>query len=209
MRYLREQLDDPDAVDCGRCDNCGGLSLSPPSCEPRPPSASARPALAPGVAIEPRKMWPTALANLGLDLKGKIGTGPAEGRAIARLTDLGHGQALRELFAAGVPDGPVPPSLAQGLMTVMKDWSGEWAERPVALVHVESATRPQLVADLAAGLARVMQLPVVGTWAIVDPSVAPGRGATNSAQRVAAVHGATSCAPTSPRARCCSSTTSS
>ena len=25
MRYLREQLDDPDATDCGRCDNCGGL----------------------------------------------------------------------------------------------------------------------------------------------------------------------------------------
>lgn len=186
MRYLREQLDDPDAVDCGRCDNCGGLSLATAVSDEAVASASAR-LSRPGVAIEPRKMWPTALANLGLDLKGKIGTGPGEGRAIARLTDLGHGQALRELFGEGVPDGPVPPSLAQGLMTVMKDWSGEWAERPVAIVHVESATRPRLVADLAAGLARVMQLPVVGTWAIVDPSVAPGRGATNSAQRVAAV----------------------
>lgn len=186
MRYLREQLDDPDAADCGRCDNCGGLSLVTAVSEEAVASASAR-LSRPGVAIEPRKMWPTALANLGLSLKGKIGSGPAEGRAIARLTDLGHGQALRELFAVGVPDGPVPPSLAQGLMTVMKDWSGAWAERPVALVHVESATRPQLVADLAAGLSRVMQLPLVGTWAIADPSVAPGRGATNSAQRVAAV----------------------
>ena len=27
MRFLREQLDDPDAEDCGRCDNCGGLEL--------------------------------------------------------------------------------------------------------------------------------------------------------------------------------------
>lgn len=186
MRYLRQQLDDPDAADCGRCDNCGGLSLASAVSEESVASASAR-LSRPGVAIEPRKMWPTALANLGLGLKGKIGAGPAEGRAVARLTDLGHGQALRELFAEGVPDGPVPPSLAQGLMTVMKDWSGEWAERPVAIVHVESATRPQLVADLAAGLARVMQLPVVGTWAIADPSIAPGRGATNSAQRVAAV----------------------
>ncbi|WP_157559738.1 RecQ family ATP-dependent DNA helicase [Nocardioides sp. Soil777] len=186
MRYLREQLDDPDAVDCGRCDNCGGLSLTTTVSDEAVASASAR-LSRPGVAIEPRKMWPTALANLGLGLKGKIGSGPSEGRAIARLTDLGHGQALRELFAEGVPDGPVPPSLAAGLMTVMKDWSSEWAERPVAIVHVESATRPQLVADLAAGLSRVMQLPVVGTWAIADPSVGPGRGATNSAQRVAAV----------------------
>lgn len=186
MRYLREQLDDPDAADCGRCDNCGGLSLTTAVSDEAVASASAR-LSRPGVAIEPRKMWPTALANLGLGLKGKIGSGPSEGRAIARLTDLGHGQALRELFAEGVADGPVPPSLAAGLMTVMKDWSGEWGERPVAIVHVESATRPQLVADLAAGLARVMQLPVVGTWAIADPSVGPGRGATNSAQRVAAV----------------------
>lgn len=186
MRYLREQLDDPDAVDCGRCDNCGGLSLTTTVSDEAVASASAR-LSRPGVAIDPRKMWPTALANLGLGLKGKIGSGPSEGRAIARLTDLGHRQALRELFAEGVPDGPVPPSLAAGLMTVMKDWSSEWAERPVAIVHVESATRPQLVADLAAGLSRVMQLPVVGTWAIADPSVAPGRGSTNSAQRVAAV----------------------
>lgn len=186
MRYLREQLDDPEAVDCGRCDNCGGLTLAATVSDEAVASASAR-LSRPGVAVEPRKMWPTALANLGLDLKGKIAAGPDEGRAIARLTDLGHGQALRELFAEGVADGPVPPSLAAGLMTVMKDWSREWAERPVAIVQVESATRPQLVADLAAGLSRVMQLPIVGHWAIADPSVDPGRGATNSAQRVAAV----------------------
>ena len=33
----------------------------------------------PGVAIEPRKLWPTALANLGLELKGKIANGPSTG----------------------------------------------------------------------------------------------------------------------------------
>jgi ATP-dependent DNA helicase RecQ len=33
----------------------------------------------------------------------------------------------------------------------------------------------------------VMQVPVVGTWAIHDPSVPPRAGASNSAQRVAAV----------------------
>jgi ATP-dependent DNA helicase RecQ len=32
-----------------------------------------------------------------------------------------------------------------------------------------------------------MRLSVVGTFSVVDESVAPGRGATNSAQRVAAV----------------------
>ncbi|MFC6344068.1 RecQ family ATP-dependent DNA helicase, partial [Nocardioides hankookensis] len=28
MRFLREQLDDPETADCGRCDNCGGLAIA-------------------------------------------------------------------------------------------------------------------------------------------------------------------------------------
>ncbi len=52
---------------------------------------------------------------------------------------------------------------------------------------VESSTRPTLTDDLAAGLSRRLQVPIVGRWAIVDPDIAPGRGAANSAQRVAAV----------------------
>ena len=140
-----------------------------------------------GVVVEPRKMWPTALANLGLDLKGKIAAGAEPGRAVARLTDLGHGQALRALFREDTPDSPVPPGLAQAVMDVMKDWAPAWSSRPDAIVVVESETRPTLTRDLADGLSRVMQVPVVGTWAIRDHSVPPRAGQTNSAQRVAAV----------------------
>lgn len=186
MRYLREQLDDPDASDCGRCDNCGGLTLSTSVSETSVAEAGQR-LSRPGVAIEPRKMWPTALANLGVDLKGKITAGAETGRVVARLTDLGHGQALRELFREGAPDGPVPPALAQAVMDVMKDWSSQWSSRPTAIVVAESATRPQLTRDLGESLARVMQVPVVGTWAIRDDSVPPRAGQSNSAQRVAAV----------------------
>jgi len=186
MRFLREQLDDPGAEDCGRCDNCGGLSVATDVSAEAVAAAGERLAR-PGVVVEPRKMWPTALANLGVDLKGKITDAAEPGRAVARLTDLGHGQALRTLFRADTPDGPVPPQLASAVLEVMKDWSGSWPARPDAIVHVESATRPTLTADLAEGLSRVMQVPVVGRWAIVDPEVAPGQGAANSAQRVAAV----------------------
>lgn len=186
MRYLREQLDDPEAADCGRCDNCGGLTLSTSVSEAAVTEAGQR-LSRPGVVLEPRRMWPTALANLGLDLKGKIAEGAEPGRTVARLTDLGHGQALRALFREDTPDGPVPPGLAQAVMDVMKDWATEWTSRPDAIVVVESATRPTLVRDLADGLSRVMQVPVVGTWAIRDPSVPPRAGQANSAQRVAAV----------------------
>lgn len=186
MRYLREQLDDVEAADCGRCDNCGGLALSLAVSEAAVAEAGER-LSRPGVVLEPRKMWPTALANLGLDLKGKISDAAEPGRVVARLTDLGHGQALRALFREDTPDGPVPPGLAQAVMDVMKDWAPLWSSRPDAIVVVESATRPTLVRDLADNLARVMQVPLVGTWAIRDQTVPPRAGQSNSAQRVAAV----------------------
>ncbi|MFC7495668.1 MULTISPECIES: RecQ family ATP-dependent DNA helicase [unclassified Nocardioides] len=182
MRYLREQLDDPDAVDCGRCDNCGGLSVATEISAAAVEEAEARLAR-PGVVVEPRKMWPTALANLGVDLKGKIREAAEEGRAVARLTDLGYGNALRELFSPATPDGPVPVSLVRAVIEVLGDW-----RPPVdGIVVVESATRPTLTADLADGLSRYLKVPVVGRWAIVDPDVVPGQGAANSAQRIAAV----------------------
>jgi ATP-dependent DNA helicase RecQ len=182
MWFLRDQLDDPEATDCGRCDNCGGLGLSTDVSTAAVEEAGAR-LSRPGVVIEPRKMWPTALANLGVDLRGKIGDGAAEGRAVARLTDLGHGQALRDLFRPGAPDGSVPVPLVKAVIEVL----GDWRPRIDGLVVVESATRPTLTADLADGLSRFLRVPVLGRWAIADPSVEPGRGAMNSAQRVAAV----------------------
>lgn len=182
MRYLREQLDDPEAADCGRCDNCGGLDLSAEVSAASVEEAEAR-LSRPGVVVEPRKMWPTALANLGIDLKGKIAEAADEGRAVARLTDLGYGNALRELFAPGTPDGPVPVPLVNAVIEVLGDW-----RPPVdGLVVVESVRRPMLTEDLAAGLSRYLRVPVLGRWAVVDPDVLPGQGAANSAQRVAAV----------------------
>ncbi len=182
MWFLRDQLDDPEATECGRCDNCGGLDLSVDVSEAAVQEAEAR-LSRPGVVVEPRKMWPSALANLGVELKGKIADAASEGRTVARLTDLGYGQPLRELFRPGTPDGPVPLPLVRAVVEVLGDW------RPTVggIVFVESATRPMLTADLADGLSRFLKVPVLGRFAIVDPSVAPGQGAANSAQRVAAV----------------------
>jgi ATP-dependent DNA helicase RecQ len=185
MWFLRDQLDDPDVESttrCGRCDTCGGLQLSTSVSDGAVDEARTRLAR-PGVVVEPRAMWPTALANLGLELRGRIGDAAEPGRAVARLTDLGHGQALRELFAEPPIDQRVPDGLVQAVVEVLHDW------RPHVdgIVVVESATRPILTSDLAEGLSRFLKKPVVGRWAIADPTVEPGQGAMNSAQRVAAV----------------------
>ena len=67
MRFLREQLDDPEAADCGRCDNCGGLALSADLSEDALTEAAARLAR-PGRAWSSpagcgRPPWPTSAST--------------------------------------------------------------------------------------------------------------------------------------------------
>src|ERR1700761_6744057 len=56
MRFLREQLDDPGATDCGRCDNCGGLTLDP-TIAANSVSTAETVLAQPGVILEARRMW--------------------------------------------------------------------------------------------------------------------------------------------------------
>lgn len=188
MWFLRDQLDDPDVTDdtrCGRCDTCGGIDV--PTDVSEAAVVEARERLArPGVVVEPRAMWPTALANLGLDLKGRIRQAAEPGRAVARLTDLGHGQTLRELFAEPTRDTTVPEPLVRAVIEILGDWRPAISE-VAGVVVVESMTRPVLTRDLGDGLSRFVRVPVVGRWAVADPTVPPGHGVANSAQRVAAV----------------------
>ncbi|UQX88799.1 RecQ family ATP-dependent DNA helicase [Jatrophihabitans telluris] len=184
MRFLREQLDDPFAEDCGRCDNCTGRPVAADT-DPDAVTAAADVVSRPGVVIEARRQWPTALPSLGVNLKGKIAASeqPETGRAIARLTDLGHGQQLRSLLAEHSADGPVPDSLVSAAVRVLADW--DWSQRPVAVVAIGSRRRPQLVGDYAARIAGIGRLPLLGTVEHLGNS-SPAR--SNSAQRVLAVH---------------------
>ena len=180
MRYLREQLDDPEAADCGRCDNCGGLVLGAEVSEPTMTAASA--ALSrPGVPFDPRRMWPSAMPGLGIDVRGKVAAGElAEaGRALARFTDLGFGARVRSLLAADAADGPVPDDLVRACVQVLASW--DWAQRPSAVVYVGSRRRPLLVADIAARIAEIGRLPLLGGITHVGQ---PAAGRSNSALRV-------------------------
>ena len=59
-----------------------------------------------------------------------------EGRVVARLTDLGWGQRLRALLAAGAPDAPADDRLLAACVEVLAGW--DWAQRPVAVAAVPS-----------------------------------------------------------------------
>jgi ATP-dependent DNA helicase RecQ len=198
MEFLRRQLDDEGAAPCGRCDNCAGGWLDA-SVSAEALTGAVKELERPGVDVEPRRMWPTGMAALGIDLKGRIPAKEqaAAGRALGRLSDIGWGNRLRPLLADGAPDGPVPDDVLRAAVTVLADWArspGGWAPdvpdagpRPVGVVAVPSATRPQLVGSLAQGIASVGRLPFLGTLAYTGAHAARR---SNSAQRLAALSAA-------------------
>lgn len=190
MEFLRHCLDDPEAGPCGRCDNCAG-----PAYDAQVSAAALAAAHTflgrPGVQLEPRKMWPTGLAAVGVPLSGKIPPGEQTepGRAVGRLSDLGWGTTLRSLLAEGAPDTPPPADLLAVVVEVLKDWSHgaeRWSARPAGVVAVGSRTRPGLVRAVAEHVSTVGRLPFLGTVAGGPPAGLPR---ANSAQRVKALHG--------------------
>ncbi|NBM14151.1 RecQ family ATP-dependent DNA helicase [Streptomyces sp. GC420] len=219
MEFLRRQLDDEDAAPCGRCDNCAGprftAEVSPAALD------AARGELGrPGVEVEPRKMWPTGLAAVGVDLKGRIPVGEqaGPGRALGRLSDIGWGNRLRPMLAPGAPDGPVPHDVVNAVVTVLADWAkgpGGWASgaspadasagtedgarpipaRPVGVVILDSRSRPRLIRSLGERIAEIGRMPLLGTVEYAEDSGVARVPRSNSAQRLKALHGALTVPP--------------
>ncbi|WP_439690504.1 RecQ family ATP-dependent DNA helicase [Curtobacterium sp. SP.BCp] len=185
MQLLQQDLDDPSAEPCGRCDNCAGVWY-PVDVSSSDASGAAAALDKVGVEIAPRAQWPSGMSALGVPVRGKIGADELvePGRAVARLTDLGWGGPLRALFAATTPDGPVSKELVDGCVRALKDWP--WVERPTGVVAMSSRSRPSLVASVAEAIATIGRLQFLGT---LDRSggTPRGDGATNSAYRLSGV----------------------
>ena len=170
MEFLTAALDDPHSRPCGHCDTCTRPWY--PTGVTAEAQVAAQSALERvGVVLEPRTQWPPGLDRFtgvmgGEVVKGRIPLAERvePGRVVARLTDLGHGNALRELFASdadGKPvDAEVPPQLAGACLQVLREW--DWDERPAAVAWVPGLSRPRLVAALGEGLARAGRLRVLG-----------------------------------------------
>ncbi len=189
MEFLRRQLDDPEVAGpgsspCGRCDRCTGRALDE-TVSPESLAAAQAVLGRPGVEIEPRKLWPTGMAAVGVTLSGRI---PADrqadsGRALGRLSDIGWGTRLRALLSGA--DAPVPDDVLAAVVSVLAGWG--WSTRPAGVLALPSRARPQLVGSLAARLAEVGRLPLLGTLERTRDEPAAGR--SNSAQRLRSVAG--------------------
>ena len=180
MEFLTAALDDPHSRPCGHCDTCTRPWY--PTGVTAEAQVAAQSALERvGVVLEPRTQWPPGLDRFtgvmgGEVVKGRIPLAERvePGRVVARLTDLGHGSALRELFASDADGNPVdaevPTQLAGACLQVLREW--DWDERPVAVAWVPGLSRPRLVAALGEGLARAGRLRVLGPLGLA-PGAAP------------------------------------
>ncbi|PSL38155.1 RecQ-like ATP-dependent DNA helicase [Labedella gwakjiensis] len=185
METLQRDLDDPSAAPCGRCDTCTSAWYPAAVTEEATSSASASLDRV-GVPIEPRSQWPTGAERLGAPVKGRLSPDERveEGRALARLTDLGWGGVLRTIFAEGAPDAPIAPNVLDACVRVLADWG--WQERPAAVVSIPSRSRPLLVESLATGIASIGKLPYLGSLEFAGGGPTGGPGG-NSAYRLAGV----------------------
>lgn len=185
MVYLAHQLDDSTATPCGRCDTCTATWWDPTVTSAATQAAHSTLARV-GVEIEPRRQWPAHMANIGVQLSGKIPPGEQcePGRAIARLTDLGPGQYIRTFLAPGSPDDPIPTHIGTWVTRVLSEWG--WGDnRPHVVVAVPSTHRPTTVTSLAEGIATVGHLDFAGTLELLRD---PGHPDVNSPFRVKNLH---------------------
>jgi ATP-dependent DNA helicase RecQ len=161
MRFLTDQLDDPEAVDCGRCAGCTGWS--PEVDVDEQVVAEARRFLrGRDVLVRPRRRWPPGLPQV----KGNLAEGRrAEvGRALAAGDESGWGDTIGRLRQAAT-DGdhdalaPLVDEVVEGLTAVLARW--DWRARPTSIVPVPSRTAPELLEALTSRLGRLGKLPVV------------------------------------------------
>ncbi|MDQ1649315.1 MAG: ATP-dependent helicase RecQ [Frankiaceae bacterium] len=184
MQVLTEALDDPDAGRCGRCSVCTGELPSPGARPDTERVATARRFLQQrDVVVEPRRQWPSGLRRPDA-LEGRL-LPALPGRAVAFADDPAWRPLIAEL--AG-PDAEPSSELKDALVQVLRRWSRQWDERPVAVVPMASRSRPLRVAGMARHLAEVGRLFLLAPFDVAGPApdtdVAAGVRAGQLAERL-------------------------
>jgi ATP-dependent DNA helicase RecQ len=180
MVHLRTQLDDPDAVPCGRCDTCSGRQWTVEL--PVALVAEALQHLRRGdQVLEPRLRWAGGAPGLP---SGNIPADErvAPGRILSVYGDGGWGSIVREAREAG----HAPIELLEAADELVRRWTPQpW---PEWITFVPSSTT-SVPADLATALGVVLGLPVHGVVGR-DADRPPQARMDNSAQQLANVHDA-------------------
>jgi ATP-dependent DNA helicase RecQ len=149
MTFLGRQLDDPERLPCGRCDNCLGTSMAINLDPQVVAEAVAHLRSAPNL-IAPRKRWPQKV-------DGTTVIQPLQqvsvGRALSTYGDGGWGSVVRR---AKYDAHRFPDELLDAAVRLIGDWKPD--PPPTWVTCVPSSTTPELVTDFAARLASALGL---------------------------------------------------
>jgi len=185
LRYLRESLDDNQAVDCGRCDRCTSHTWQSDP-EPELVSKAAIHLQGGEVIVQPRKQWPTRID----EPKGRIGADyqAESGRALARLGDGGWDPVVEGLLtlARNGHEVTLTDELIKGCAAALKRW--QWADRPVWICPMPSRRSRVLIEAIADSLGALGKMPVHRALVASTNEQAPADqfqdGQANSAHQV-------------------------
>jgi ATP-dependent DNA helicase RecQ len=149
MRTLQEELDDPDATDCGRCSVCTAPRFARPP-DPVLVELATRHLRARPVQLEVKKMAPDATGRMR-KIPEHVRTEP--GWALARFGDGGWWPAVER----GLREGSFEHELVVGLADVLRG-----ASTPVAWVTTVPSTRlGDVTSRLAGRLATELGVPYI------------------------------------------------
>jgi ATP-dependent DNA helicase RecQ len=177
MRVLQEQLDDPDAQDCGRCSICTAPRFADPP-DPALVELAARHLRSTPLELEVKKMAPGAdgaMRKIPEDRRTEPGW------ALARFGDGGWWPAIERGLAGGSFDEEVIAGLADVLRRTATgvDW----------VTAIPCRRLGEVMAKLAARLARELEVPHA-TLLARKQDRPPQREMANAAQQAANVRGA-------------------
>ena len=152
MAYLQEELDDPNATACKRCDNCTQQRYD--ADVPRDIAAQAAAFLrSRPVILEPRRQWPGGIAAGAIPRERQV----TDGRALSRLGDGGWGDVILHCKRTGQP---FPDDIVGGLVGLVRRWRPEPSPEWITYVPSLDPMR-QFVPVLAHQLGLQLGLPVV------------------------------------------------
>jgi ATP-dependent DNA helicase RecQ len=150
MEFLRRELDDHDAVPCGRCSNCTGERWKT-DVDPALVRAAQTFLRSQDLAIEPRRRWPPGPGEPSGAIREDRRA--ERGRVLSLYNDGGWGKIVKEGKEAGV--------FSEELVTAAAQLIGRWRPQPAPrwVSCIPSLNHPELVPSFAERLARQLRLP--------------------------------------------------